>query len=141
MSLENVQPDNTIDGIFATSKQYEGSIVKNAEFKPLLIDYYLDVQIVCDGSNPKYPLLGCRRAIISQYTQTCNIGLNSNDPTAVIIILRANQSLEGIRLVEGQFGKDGTYTPVLLISTKNTSNAAVEVLCWQVFEEMAMTVK
>lgn len=141
MQLPTVFPHNAIDGIFATADRHEGTIVKSEAFRKHFIDHYLEVRISCDGSNPNYPKVDCKRAIFSQYIGGCNIGLRSSDPNSVIIILKADQRLERIRLTEGQFGGGGLFTPVLIISTKRTSDAVVEDLCWQVFEDISLPVK
>jgi hypothetical protein len=134
-------PYNGIDGFVIDSLRKESSLLGESLHSSLLIDYHLEVRIWSTGKNSRYPTSKEIRILISQLTDTCDLGFSGLDPEAIIVVLEVYQTLERVRLVEACVGDAGGYKPYLLLAVKDTRNGGVYTQGWDIFKPESVTTK
>jgi len=134
-------PCNGIDGFVIDSLRKNVSLLGESLHSSLLIDYHLEIKMWSTGTNCRYPTSKKIRILISQFTDSCDLGFGSLDPEAIIVVLEVYQTLEGVRLVEVCVGSGGDYKPYLLLAVKDTRNGGVYTQGWDIFKPESVTTK
>ena len=135
MQLQIVEPVTTIAGFSADIYEQPGNLIEGSWHETLLIDYHIKVTATCTGENPRYGEAGEVSFLISQFTDQCSIGLQTeSDDEYILMVLEVYQIIQAIRIVEGSLaGKKHVF---FVLSVKDIRNNSTSSFVWTLRKEV-----
>ncbi len=120
--LTAVVPKSNIKGFSVEIIQHNSSIIAESCNEDLAIDYYFEVSVVCDGTNPTYKKTSYFMVLISQLIDRCDLEFVSNCP---ILMLKQNEQLTDISVTHGEM--DNLHGVWLVFTIKNCTTEEDEL--------------
>lgn len=97
--LQDIQPKTKLDGFWVDMRRHNSSIVDQTRNEDLVIDYYFEVTVACDGRNPSFREVGHFSILISQLITECGLEFVSTCP---VLMLKQYEKLNTITVEHGE---------------------------------------
>ncbi len=100
--LRAVVPKSHVDGFSVFIKKHNLSIVINSQHEDLVVDYFYEVTVICDGTNREFCESGYFSIHISQLFCDCTAEFEANCP---ILMLKPHEQLQAIDVQHGEMNE------------------------------------
>jgi hypothetical protein len=121
--LRAVIPKSHVDGFSVAIKRHNDFIVRNAQHQDLVVDYYFEVTVICDGTNQQFSESGYFAIHVSQLFCDCDAEFEANCP---IVMLKPYELLQAIEVKQGLMNDLSGVWLTLSIKNSQTNESYVQ---------------